>query len=129
MEVAKLLSGEIVGEMSFVDSRPPSASVYATQDSHLLALRRDLLSEKLLKDTGFAARFYRAIAIFLADRLHVTTGRFGYGGPEQDRDVDEIEDSAMDDVSLAAVRFDGLLKQLRGDYRARSAGAGSGMIQ
>ena len=27
VEIAKLLAGEIVGEISFVDSRPPSASV------------------------------------------------------------------------------------------------------
>ena len=122
-EIAKLQSGEIVGEMSFVDSRPPSASVFATQDSHLLALKRDMLTTKLQKDTGFASRFYRAIAIFLADRLHVTTGRLGYGGPEQDVDVDLIEDSAMEDVSLANMRFDELLRQLRGDYRVRGAGA------
>jgi CRP/FNR family cyclic AMP-dependent transcriptional regulator len=123
VEIARLQSGEIVGEMSFVDSRPPSASVFATQESHLLALRKDVLSAKLQKDNAFSSRFYRAIAIFLADRLHVTTGRLGYGGPEQDVDVDQIEDSAMEDVSLANIRFDGLLRQLRGDYRARGAGA------
>src|SRR5208337_1587497 len=37
-EIAKLLAGEIVGEISFVDSRPPSASVKVTVDSQVLAI-------------------------------------------------------------------------------------------
>jgi CRP/FNR family transcriptional regulator, cyclic AMP receptor protein len=116
-EVARLLSGEIVGEMSFVDTRPPSASVVATQDSQVLSLERGLLSRKLETDGPFAARFYRAIAWFLADRLHVTVGRFGYGSPKQDSDVDEIDDASMDNISLASVRFDSLLKRLQADPR------------
>jgi CRP/FNR family transcriptional regulator, cyclic AMP receptor protein len=121
VEVATLLPGEIVGEIAFVTSRLPTASVLVKQPSHLLTLHRDTLSTKLQRDTAFSSRFYRAIALFLADRLHVTTGRFGYGDHQQDVDVDLIDDAAMDDISLAAVRFDKLLKLVRGDYRARGA--------
>ncbi|MBC8165426.1 MAG: cyclic nucleotide-binding domain-containing protein [Bryobacteraceae bacterium] len=121
-EIARLLSGEIVGEMSFVDTRPPSASVVAVQDSLVLALDRALLTRRLEQDSGFAARFYKAIAKFLADRLYVTTGRFGYGSHRQDVDVDQIDDDAMEDVSMASLRFDQFLKRLRSDYRSRSAG-------
>jgi CRP/FNR family cyclic AMP-dependent transcriptional regulator len=127
IEVATLLPGEIVGEIAFVSSRPPTASVLVKQQSHLLTLHRDTLSTKLQRDTAFASRFYRAIALFLADRLHVTTGRFGYGDYRQDVDVDLIDDSAMEDISLAAVRFDKLLKLVRGDYRARGAAVGNSM--
>jgi len=119
--VATLCPGEIVGEISFVDTRPPSASVTAIQDSQLLALSRELLSAKLAKDHGFAARFYRAIATFLADRLYVTVGRFGYGSAQQDVDVDELPDSTMDEIDLAAVRVDKLIKRLRSNDRTRSA--------
>jgi len=122
-EIAKLLSGEVVGEISFVDTRPPSASVVAIQDSFVLALDRGILSRKLEIDGLFAARFYRAIASFLADRLYVTVGRFGYGSHRQDADVDFIDDAAMEDISMASVRFDQLLKRLRGDYRTRGASA------
>jgi CRP/FNR family transcriptional regulator, cyclic AMP receptor protein len=120
-QVATLLPGEIVGEISFVDSRPPSASVQAMQDSQLLALSRELLSDKLAKDQAFAARFYRAIAAFLADRLYVTVGRFGYGSVQQDIDVDELTDSSLEEIDLAATRLDRLLKQLRGNNRFRTA--------
>jgi CRP-like cAMP-binding protein len=115
-EVASLLSGEIVGEMSFVDSRPPSASVTAAQDSQVLAVPRAALQLKLDEDASFAARFYRAVAVFLADRLRTTVSRFGYGSAKQDADphaADELNDDMMDSMSLAAVRFDELLRRLR----------------
>ena len=125
-EVARLLSGEIVGEMSFVDTRPPSASVVATQDSQVLSLDRGVLSGKLQSDGPFAGRFYRAIAWFLADRLHVTVGRFGYGSPQQDSEVDQIDDESMDGISLASVRFDTLLKRLQVSPSEHAAATWSG---
>lgn len=112
-QIAVLYPGEIVGEISFVDTRPPSASVTAIRNSKLLSLRRDVISAKLEKDQGFAARFYRALAKFLADRLHVTVGRFGYGSAQQDVDPDELPDSDMDQLDLAAVRVDKLMKRLQ----------------
>jgi CRP/FNR family transcriptional regulator, cyclic AMP receptor protein len=112
-EIATLLSGEIVGEMSFVDSRPPTASVVAARDSQILRIPRELLNEKLAKDQGFAARFYRGIATFLSDRLHVTVGRLGYGAAEQDRDPSELDDQSIERISLAATRFDGMLRRLQ----------------
>jgi CRP-like cAMP-binding protein len=121
--VATLLPGEIVGEISFVDSRTPSASVLAAKDSQVLGISRDLVSVKLGQDQGFATRFYYAIARFLADRLHVTVGRFGYGSARQDVDVDELDDNAMDRIDLATVRFDKLLRRLRGDYQHPAATA------
>jgi CRP/FNR family transcriptional regulator, cyclic AMP receptor protein len=122
-EIARLLPGEIVGEISYVDSRPPSASVSALADSLLWAVSRERLTRKLGRDVGFAARFYRAIALFLADRLYVTVGRFGYGSHRQDSDVDELQEEMMEDVSMGAIRFDRLLRHLRGDTGAMSVAA------
>jgi CRP/FNR family transcriptional regulator, cyclic AMP receptor protein len=116
-QIARLRPGEVVGEMSFVDSRPPSASVIALTRSWLLAIPRQLLSTQLTKDTAFAARFYRSIAMFLSDRLRVTVSRLGYGNPRQDEDSDELPESSLDDISLAAVRFDKMLRKLRGEYK------------
>ena len=114
-EVALLLSGEVVGEMSFVDSTPPSASVAATEDTQVLSIPRDLLRAKLDNDPYFAARFYRALAVFLADRLRVTTGRFGYGSTAEDAQAaDELSEDQLDSLDLAGVRFDQMLKRLGG---------------
>lgn len=112
-ELATLLSGEIVGEMSFIDSRPPTVSVVAARDSQILRIPRDLLNEKIAKDPAFAARFYRGIATFLSDRLHVTVGRLGYGVANQDRDPSELDDQSIERISLAATRFDGMLRRLQ----------------
>jgi|ERR1700733_2280132 CRP/FNR family cyclic AMP-dependent transcriptional regulator len=122
LQLAVLLPGEIVGEISFVDSRLPTASVMAVADSELLALSRNVLLLKLEKDTAFAARFYRAIAAFLADRIRTTVGKFGYGPAQQDNaeSLDEVEDVSMDEISMAAIRFDKMLKALRTDYRPKA---------
>lgn len=112
-EIASLLAGEIVGEMSFVDSRPPSASVVAAQDSHLLVIPRSILLSKLSKDDAFAARFYKAVATLLANRLRKTVSYFGYGKKTEEPDPDELDEPLMDCASLGASRFDRFLKRLR----------------
>jgi bacteriocin-type transport-associated protein len=111
--IACLRSGEIVGEMSFVDSKPPSASVLAIEPSVVLAIPRDALAAKLLDDVPFAARFYRSLAVFLSDRLRTTVSQLGYGtGVERERD-DEVDPETLDNVSLAGARFDWLHKRLK----------------
>jgi len=117
-ELARLGSGEILGEISFVDSRPPFASVDAVEDSTVLSIPRSDLDEKLRQDPGFAARFYRAIAVFLSDRLRSTVGRLGYGkaGSMEDEESmgDELDPALLDTVHLAGARFDRMLKKLMG---------------
>lgn len=115
-EIASLAAGEIIGEMSFVDSRPPGASVLATEDSRVLAVPRYLLVERLRESAPFAARFYHALAAFLADRLRNTVASLGYGSGETlDAGTvykDEIDPELLDAIALAGARFDWILKQL-----------------
>jgi bacteriocin-type transport-associated protein len=116
--VARLLSGEVVGEVSFVDSRPPSATVQADENSQVLVIPRSLLTRRLEQEPAFAARFYRSLAVFLADRLRSTTSQLGYGRNErlsEDAEYeDELDPEVLDNVSLAGARFDWMLKRLRG---------------
>ena len=74
-EIARLGVGEILGEMSFLDSAPPSATVTAVGDGLALFLDKQTLAHRLEADVAFGSRFYRALAIFLADRLRVTVRR------------------------------------------------------
>ena len=115
-ELAQLGAGEVVGEISLVDSRPPSSTVTAAQDSVLLSIPKPRLLAKIEADVGFAARFYRAIAIFLAYRLRGTVTRLGYGGEQPlNPDVvyqDELDENTLDTVYLAGTRFERMLKQL-----------------
>jgi CRP-like cAMP-binding protein len=114
-EVASLYPGEVLGEMSFVDARPPSASVVAVQDSHLLIVTRAVLTRRLNHNDAFAARFYRGLAVFLADRLRTTTAYLGYGAWEEDAraQAEAIDEGSFDDITLAARRFDDMLRRLR----------------
>lgn len=115
-ELTRLGAGEIVGEIAFVDSAPPSATVTALGESVVLALPRALLQQRLAADEGFAARFYRALAIFLADRLRASTRRLGYGaaGDLDSQAVldDELDAGVLDQVAQAGDRFTRLLQTL-----------------
>ena len=116
-ELARLGSGEIVGEMSFIDAQPPSATVTAAEDAAVLALPRAALQQRLDENPGFAARFYRALAIFLSDRLRATVSRLGYGEANGEIDEEGIQDdeldlNVLDTVHMAGNRFDMILKRL-----------------
>jgi len=119
-EVARVGAGEVLGEMSYVDSRPPSATVVAIEESTVLAIPRDVLGAKLKEDMGFAAHFYRALSVFLADRLRETTGQLGYGDAdesvhnEDELDEDELDLDQLDSASMGGARFDQLIKRLKG---------------
>jgi CRP/FNR family transcriptional regulator, cyclic AMP receptor protein len=118
-EIARLGVGEIVGEMSFVDSAPPSATVTAVGDGLALFVDKETVARKLEADLAFGCRFYRALAIFLADRLRGTVRRMGYGsGPDLDAQTitkDELDPGILDTVSTAGDRFDRMLKMLVGE--------------
>jgi CRP-like cAMP-binding protein len=115
-EVARLGAGEVVGEIAFVDSAPPSATVTAAGEAAILSLPKTTLQHRLDTDPGFAARFYRALAIFLADRLRVTTHRLGYGtAGDLAKDgvlEDELDLGVLDTVAQAGDRFTRLLRIL-----------------
>ncbi|HZT89429.1 MAG TPA: cyclic nucleotide-binding domain-containing protein [Stellaceae bacterium] len=115
-EVARLYAGEVVGEIAFVDSAPPSATVTAVDEAVVLALAKTALQERLAADPGFAARFYRALAIFLADRLRATTRRLGYGRAgdlaSDGALEDELDAGVLDTMSQAGERFTRLLRTL-----------------
>lgn len=69
--VARLITGEVIGEMSFVDHRPPSATVIAETDSILLAIPQTQLLERAETDLAFGKRFYRGLAFCLSNRLRL----------------------------------------------------------
>ena len=117
-DVAKLATGEVIGEMSLVDSRPPSASVRADGECFVLDLPREAIRDKLEEDIGFAARFYRAIATFLSDRLRGTVQRLGYHadkGLDEETEMDgELDMSVLDNVHVVGARSDRMLKKMMG---------------
>lgn len=119
--IATLFSGEIIGEISFVDPKPPTATVRAMTNAHVLSIDRGALMSKLGEDPPFAARFYYALASFMAVRLSNTVGRLGYGKEALEPAVAPLDNAALDDISVAASHFDSMLKRLRGSVAVMSA--------
>jgi CRP/FNR family transcriptional regulator, cyclic AMP receptor protein len=116
--VARRGVGEIVGEMSMVDSAPPSATVAAEGECLILSLDKNILLQKLASDAPFGCRFYKALAVFLADRLREVEYRSsGNSGRDLAADgvlKDELDAGILDNVSMAGDRFDRMLKVLTG---------------
>ena len=116
--VARRGVGEIVGEMSMVDSAPPSATVVAEGECLVLLLNKKILQQKLAIDLAFGSRFYRALAIFLADRLRELQQDL-LGDRREDLAGETVLNSKLDaviqeNVSMAGERFDRMLKVLTG---------------
>jgi CRP-like cAMP-binding protein len=112
--IARLESGEIIGEMSLVDPAPTTVAVDVSADSTLLRIADGVVRERLASDPAFAARFYRALCVFLADRMRHTTQLMGYGKGEDPHARDELNEDLLDNVHLAGARFDRMLKRLAG---------------
>lgn len=120
-EIARLLRGDIAGEMPFVDDRPPETTIKAHEDSLVLMVPKQQLVVKLHQDEVFASHFYRVISILLLNRLRDISSRLGYGrrtydeGQTLDNNIEyeeELDFNVLDHVSLAGARFDWLLKCL-----------------
>ncbi|TVQ10301.1 MAG: cyclic nucleotide-binding protein [Leptolyngbya sp. DLM2.Bin27] len=111
--IAQLSTGEVVGEMSFVDGQPPSATVTALQPSIVLAISCSQLRHKLQQDIWFASRFYRALAILLSSRLRSTVKHLQ---GEHWRPVTTLNEAGLDEIgdmlSMGSIRFDWMLRDL-----------------
>ena len=74
--IAVLGPGEIVGEQSFLDPEPASATVTAAEDSHIVAIRHGDLAEAFAAEPTLAASFYRSLGVITTRRLRNTMRRF-----------------------------------------------------
>jgi len=81
--VATLHRGDVVGEMSFVEKAAPQVSVIALERSEILAIPRKLILARFEEEPVFAWRFYRALAVFLSERLRETTAVVRHGNEDE----------------------------------------------
>lgn len=107
-EIASIGPGEIVGEMSFLESRPPTVSVIATEPATVYSISRELMNTKLDTDVEFRSNFYYSLALFLSDRLRNTTSQLGYGSPDEEGLIDT---NILDGISQAGARFGQILQK------------------
>ena len=112
--IAHLASGEVVGEMSFIDHLPSSATVKATEPSVILEIERGILTQKLEQDVGFACRWYHALTVLLSTRLRGTV-RYLEAEFWQPFTLEQnlISADMTDSMELGGIRFDWLMRRLR----------------
>lgn len=102
-EIARFSPGEVLGKMPVVELTPAAMNVRASENSALLAVPYKALQEQIEEDFGFAARFYRGIAILLSERFerliqHFLRRQRGQLPPLQDIPLifGELSDSDVD---------------------------------
>jgi CRP-like cAMP-binding protein len=103
-DLARLQLGDVVGEMSFIERRPPDAHVIAVTGARVLAVSQEALLAQFDRDPAMAARFYRALAKFLSDRLRTMS----MDGPQ------ELDEMVLDTVQQAGERFSRLVAMVEG---------------
>jgi CRP-like cAMP-binding protein len=110
--LATLGVGEVIGEISLLDSRPPTATATAMGSVLTLAIPFAALRAKLRTDPAFAARMYRALGVFLAQRMRASMLMLdsGAGAAEaesgEDEELpDEINPDLLEEITLAGARF------------------------
>lgn len=89
-QIGILTSGEVVGEIPFVSNLPTASTVKAAEKSLVMSISQQQLATKLQQDVGFASRFYRAIAIMLADRIQTTVNQLGHSNLAQGQPVKDV---------------------------------------
>jgi CRP/FNR family cyclic AMP-dependent transcriptional regulator len=101
--IATLKNGDVVGEMSFIERHPPSASVRAVDKAEVLGIPREAILARFEQEPDFAARFYCALATFLSERLRETTAAV-----QSAQDLEDTQKAA--DASSA--RFTNLFRKI-----------------
>jgi extracellular factor (EF) 3-hydroxypalmitic acid methyl ester biosynthesis protein len=84
--LARLGPGELLGEISFLEAVPASATAAAMESTTVLAIPRATLATRLESDAPFGARFYKALALLGARRLRERVGALGTrltAGPDE----------------------------------------------
>lgn len=116
MVLDTLQSGDIVGEVSFVDQRNAVARVIALSDLTAAVVQEEVLRKWIQKDSDFAARFYLGVARTLAYRLRlnlqVALGKDANIFASTQEFKNQIDEEDLDAMTNAGTRLAYFLKRL-----------------
>jgi CRP-like cAMP-binding protein len=71
--IATLTAGDVCGEMAFLGDSTATAAVVAKDEVRVDAIWADDLRQLITTFPGFGTRFYRSLAVLLAQRLRQTS--------------------------------------------------------
>ena len=111
-----LQSGDIVGEVSFVDQRNTVAKVIALGDLTTAVVYEHVLRAWIRKDSDFASRFYLGVARTLAYRLRLNMQIALHKGANvfasENEFSNQIDVDDLDAMTIAGTRLAYFLKRL-----------------
>ncbi|MCP4041985.1 MAG: cyclic nucleotide-binding domain-containing protein [Gammaproteobacteria bacterium] len=84
LELSRLKTGQIFGEMSFVEEVPASATIVADNEVEVCIINGTLMEPILETDPKFFGRFYQSLAGILSHRLRLTSDLFISGELPED---------------------------------------------
>jgi len=117
VKFASVESGEVVGEMSFLDGQLPSATVQAETECLVYSILNSRIEDKIKADEGFGLRLYKALALFLTDRLRSANSKYSDSDnentEEEESSRDELNSIMTDNVGEAGMRFTRLLTKMK----------------
>ncbi|WP_088889087.1 cyclic nucleotide-binding domain-containing protein [Leptolyngbya ohadii] len=106
-ELARLSRGDLVGELLAIDGFPSNVTVRTLRETEVLSVPKWRLKAKLLHDPDFAARFYRVLALLLANKQQAVIQQLGY-----DTSGNELNSQRLSQLALAEARFEWMLKRI-----------------
>jgi CRP-like cAMP-binding protein len=116
LPLGEMVSGDLIGEVSYVDERRTTAQVSAQSSVVLAHLSAQVLDGKMQADLGFASRFYRGVASVLAFRLRrnlqVTITQQSNLLSSSEEFESEIDSKDLDTTARSGARLDFMLKAL-----------------
>jgi len=77
LPIASVGPGQVIGELSFIEYRPASASVKAVERCMLLMIPFELVRQKSDRDTHFRAALNGVLLRIVSNRLRLLTGKIG----------------------------------------------------
>jgi CRP/FNR family transcriptional regulator, cyclic AMP receptor protein len=95
--IAKVYSGEVLGELSFFDKKPRSASAVAMQDVEVVQVGFDAMEKILNKVPGYL----KTIVVAMAERLRKANDSIRKLQKNVERDASDDNDAA--DMNTASV--------------------------
>jgi CRP-like cAMP-binding protein len=72
VELARLSSGALFGEMSYLEKSVASANVFTEVAAEVLKVDRNVMRQLLDLPDGFGERFYHSLAVTVSHRLRAT---------------------------------------------------------
>ena len=110
--IAKIKSGEILGEMSFIEEETPIVNVMATDESGVISIAHEFLIDRFKECPSFEGRFYKAMSLFLSSRLRKVASQLSHETVENQMTKEfeqDIDNATLNRIQIAGERFTRLL--------------------